>query len=304
MNLRPVYFLVASLITTIGPSLRASDLRADEVAWVTPVEAARANEIVDLMMSARSAHALIAPPSLTHGLDDIESAYRIQRVFAEKLRPLLGPVAGFKVAFASTAAQEQFGIDEPACGPLFLSQRIPSGSTISVTSFQNIYLEVEVAFTVGRPIDARADSPLRSVDELHPLVRSIHAAFDVGDGRFDLTTGSPGVADQVASGCAAHYFVLGAAIDPSAFDPGDVVLKLFVNGRTVRESPATEVMGNPWNSLLWLVNRVLKNGGRLEPGDVVLTGTAALGFNAAGDDLIGDYVGDCGALGQVTIRIE
>lgn len=255
-------------------------------------------------MDARGSGRLIAPPSVTHNLQNVDFAYRIQRVFSERMRPLVGPVVGFKVAFASRAAQEQFGIDEPAAGPLFLAQRLPPGTTISVSAFRSIYLETEVAFTLARAIDAGDAAQLDTVDDLRPYVRSVHAAFDIGDGRFDLEAGSPGVADQVASGCAAHFFILGPALDPAAVDPGSVTLVLQRNGRTIRQSPATEVMGNPWNSLLWLVHRIIKNDGRLDAGDVVLTGTAAPGFNASGNDLVGDYVGDCGPLGRVTMRIE
>jgi hypothetical protein len=37
---------------------------------------------------------------------------------------------------------------------------------------------------------------------------------------------------------------------------------------------------------------------------VVLTGTAAPAYRVRGDDIRGSYVGDCGALGKVTLTIE
>jgi 2-keto-4-pentenoate hydratase len=62
-------------------------------------------------------------------------------------------------------------------------------------------------------------------------------------------------------------------------------------------------MGSPWNSLLWLVNHVIGHGGVMEPGYVVLTGTAAPAYKAKGEDIKGHYEGDCGALGSVSLTI-
>ena len=63
-------------------------------------------------------------------------------------------------------------------------------------------------------------------------------------------------------------------------------------------------MGDPWNSLLWCVNDILSRGGTLARGTVILTGTAAPAYVATGEGIPGSYVGDCGALGTVTLAIE
>ncbi len=82
-----------------------------------------------------------------------------------------------------------------------------------------------------------------------------------------------------------------------------VTLKLTRNGQTVAESAATNVMGSPWNSLLWCANHVVKLGGALEPGMVISTGTASPAYKVKGDAIKGEYLGDCGPLGNVTITL-
>lgn len=252
------------------------------------------------MMTGRRNNQPIPPLTTTYGEFSLEEGYKIQALLAQRLRWRLGAVAGYKVAYASKAAQEQFGIKAPASAPLFLLQRVPNGSVLPAADFTEMLIETEVGFTIGR----RINKPIASVDELKPYVRWAHAAFDIGNNRFDSSEGKPVVADQVASGVSAHRFVIGPAMDPNEVDVDKVTLKLAVGDKTVAESPATEVLGSPWNSLMWLANQVVERGQTLEPGYVVVTGTAAPAYRAKGDKLPGRYTGDCGPLGTVTCEIK
>jgi 2-oxo-3-hexenedioate decarboxylase len=134
-------------------------------------------------------------------------------------------------------------------------------------------------------------------------VQWAHAAFDAGDYRFTADA-VPTAQDQIASGIGGHVFVLGPAVDPGKVDVNAVKLKLTRNGQTLADSPSTDVMGSPWNSLLWCVNHIVKLGGTLEPGEVIITGTAAPAYRTKGDEIKGEYVGDCGPLGTVTMTLH
>ncbi len=257
------------------------------------------DKMVREMLAARQARTQIPYPTKTYGSFDIERAYQIQADLTKELSKELGPVVGYKVAYASKAAQEQFGVTEPARGPLFSLQRVPSGSKLPAGHFMEIALETEVAFTIGK----RTDRPVKDVAELKDYVRWVHAAFDAGD--YPLVQGDtkPAAADMIACGAGGHVFVLGPAIEPKQVDVDAVSLKLIRNGQTIAESPATNVMGSPWNSLLWCVNHVVRLGGTLEPGTVISTGTAAPAYKVKADAIKGSYVGDCGPLGQVTLTL-
>lgn len=258
------------------------------------------NKIVREIVAARHARTQIPYPTKTYGTFGMEKAYQIQAVLTKELSKELGPVAGYKVAYASKAAQEQFGVTEPARGPLFSLQRVTSGSKLPASHFMEIALETEVAFTIGK----RIDHPIRDVAELKDYVRWAHAAFDAGD--YPLVQGDtkPAAADMIACGAGGHVFVLGPAFDPKQVDVDAVNLKLIRNGQTIAESPSTNVMGSPWNSLLWCVNHVVRLGGVMEPGMVVSTGTAAPAYKVKAEAIKGSYVGDCGPLGQVTLTLE
>ena len=257
------------------------------------------DKMVEEMLAARHARRQIQYPTKTYGPFSIERAYRIQAELAEELSEELGPVVGYKVAYASKAAQEQFGVTEPAAGPLFSLQRVPSGSKLPASYFVEIALETEVAFTIGK----RIDRPIKDVAEMKGYVRWAHAAFDAGDYPLVQGDAKPTAQDMIASGAGAHVFVLGPAVDPGEVDVDAVTLKLMRNGEIVAESAATNVMGSPWNSLLWCANHVVKLGGVLEPGTVISTGTASPAYKVKGDAIQGEYVGDCGPLGKVTMTL-
>lgn len=256
-------------------------------------------KMIEQMITGRKTQTLIPSLTQTYGSFNVKRAYLIQRSLARELSKELGGIAGYKVAYASKAAQKQFGMTEPASGPLFILQRVPNGSTLPTCTFGEMTLETEIAFTIGK----RIDHVIEDVAHIKDYVKWVHTAFDAGDYRFKADA-APKVQDQIASGVGAHVFVIGPAVDPSQVDVDAVRLKLIRNGQTLADSPATDVMGSPWNSLLWCANNIVKLKGTLEPGAVIVTGTAAPAYRAKGEKVKGHYVGDCGPLGKVTMTLD
>jgi len=252
------------------------------------------------MLNARDRRTQITPLSHTFGAFSIEAAYYIQNSLAQEVAKTEGPVTGYKVAYASKAAQKQFNMNEPARGPFYLSQRLPNGSTLPSETFNEIILETEVAFTIGK----RITEPIRNVATLKSYVKWIHPAFDAGNFPYTIEQAKPTPSDMIAIGTGAHIFVIGPAMNPGTLDLSKIDLALARNGETIRKSPARDVLGNPWNSLLWCVNHLHKFGLALEPGMVVLTGTAAPAYKIKGEAIKGHYVGDCGPLGKVTLTVK
>ena len=261
---------------------------------------AKAEQMVAEILAAHENGAQIQYLTKTYGSFSIERAYEIQTAVAKGMSKRLGSVSGYKVAYASKAAQEQFGVDEPASGPLFRLQRVPSGSTLPASDFVEIAMETEIAFTMAK----RIDRPVRNVAQLKSCVKWVHAAFDIGDYRFVSNESKPTPQDMIATGVGAHFHVLGPGVAAEKIDVDAVTLKLLRNGETLAESPATNVMGSPWNSLLWLANSLVKTGRALEPGDVVISGTAAPAYKTKGPKIKGRYRGECGDLGKVTLTIQ
>ncbi len=293
-RVRKPIFLTISLVVLSGLLVAGADRRAygkDNI---------KVEQMIAEILAAGENQTQIQYLTKTYGSFSIERAYEIQAVLTKGLSKRLGDVSGYKVAYASRAAQEQFGVDEPASGPLFRLQRVPSGSKLPASAFMEITLETEIAFTIGK----RIDRPIRNVEKLKKHVKWVHAAFDVGDYRFVSGPTKPTPQDAIATGVGAHFHVLGPGVAADKIDVDAITLKLLRNQEPLAESPATNVMGSPWNSLLWLANKMAKTGRALEPGDVVISGTAAPAYKTKGRKIKGRYRGDCGDLGRVTLTIQ
>ena len=116
----------------------------------------------------------------------------------------------------------------------------------------------------------RAGRDGQNVAALKPYVKWVHPAFDAGNFPYAVDRAKPTPSDMVAIGTGAHVFVIGPAANPSTVDLSRIDLSLTRNNETIRKSPARDVLGNPWNSLLWCVNHLHKYGLSLEPGMVVV----------------------------------
>jgi 2-keto-4-pentenoate hydratase len=240
-------------------------------------------------------------PPLTHMYCpfSLDEAYRVQDGLTRMIVEAGDEVVGYKIAFAGGASRAAWGIDEPAYGRLFRSQAVPDGGTIDLASCITFHIEVEVAFVMDKPIDR----PVEDVEHLKPLVRSVHAGFDVPTRRFDSSIARPKAADVIADGAAANRFVLGPAMDPARTDVDRLTLAVRHDGREVYRGGSANVMGSPWRSLLWLANSLLGRGRALRAGDVVLAGAVDQVYSPARPQAAGTYVGDCGALGRVTCKV-
>ena len=69
------------------------------------------DKMVKEMVAARDNQRQIPHLTKTYGSFSIDEAYKIQAALAKKVSNSLGPVVGYKVAYASKAAQQQFDID-------------------------------------------------------------------------------------------------------------------------------------------------------------------------------------------------
>lgn len=177
------------------------------------------------------------------------------------------PVVGYKLGFTSVAAQERFGVSGPAWGRLRKSMQVPPGGSVSAGSFSRVFVEAEIAFTIGRRVDRRLEDPA----DLVAYVKTVHPALELPDWRFPVGA-KPSSEEIVADGVGAHRFVLGQGRDPADVDLTGAEIVLERDGREVGRGQAGDALGSPWRALLWLSHALLHEGRALEVGEVVLTG--------------------------------
>ena len=105
--------------------------------------------------------------------------------------------------------------------------------------------------------------------------------------------------DLTATNAASAGFICGAAQSAARIDANEVRVRLRRADTTVHEAQGRDLMGDQWQALLWLVNKVVEMGYVVEPGQLLMTG--ALG--GAHPALPGEYVAEFGALGEVRVSV-
>ncbi len=259
------------------------------------------DKIVEMMVEGRKAQEQVPLPSEVFGPFSLEEAYRIEGSLAARLEKLYGPVAGYKVAFATEDALKKYDLEAPVTGSLYKSFEVPNGGSVSADAFFLFHIEAEIVFILAKDIL----EPLDSVEALAPYVASVHAGLDIADERFDIKEGQARtISDFVANGSGARYFMIGEGHDPRSVNLDDLTLSLYKDGEKVYEGHSTNIMGSPWNVLLAIANAHVARGNPFRAGQAIVSGKVYSPFKASGADAVGEYIGDCGALGKVSLTVR
>lgn len=284
--------IVLSLITygvlLSGCTLFETSAQKEHVAW--------AESIYQAALKKDAIEPLTIERDIT-----VEDAYRIQAVYNSLMQKTYGKPVGYKVAYASKASQQKWNIDAPTFGTFFAKQRVENGGTVKAEDFILFHNETEIAFIIAKDIK----TPIKTIDELMPYLKSIHVGLDVPDNRFDRSKGSIKVADVIAMSCGTHTYVLGDGVDPKHVDFKKMQLSLEHNERTVYAGVASNVMGDPREAVLILARHLQLQGYCLKTGDVVLSGAVAGAYcpKTTGARK-GSYVGKATGLPSVKLVVK
>lgn len=209
---------------------------------------------------------------------DVTAGWAVQ----QDLLRLAGPGAGWKVAASSLAGQRHIGVAGPIAGPLTSAGLRASGSVVPRTAMASV--EPEFAFRIGT--DLLAGGWPYSRGTVLAAVDGILPAIEVPDSRFTdpASIGEPQLIADLA--CAAHV-VLGEPMADWRFeDLKERQVQIRVNGRTVQVGVGANALGDPCDSLVWLVNAVTRHGCPVLAGEIVLTGAAAPPHTVSSGDFV------------------
>jgi 2-keto-4-pentenoate hydratase len=226
---------------------------------------------------------------------DETGAYAVQRDYVTQ-RLKGDSVAGFKAGLTTAAGQKKFGVSDPVAGVLYGSGKMTGSPVIFSKGYAALMVETELAFQAGRTIT----KPVKSVAELKRSFSSVMPSIELPDMNFKTMQGFRGV-DLIAANVSAVSFIagpktrMGHRVDPNSFS-----VVLTRDGEKINAGKAPDALGDQWKALLWLVNRSIESGWKIEAGDIFMTG--ALGNMIPGKP--GKYVADFGTLGKVMFEIR
>lgn len=120
-------------------------------------------------------------------------------------------------------------------------------------------------------ISAAIDRPLPDVDSLRAHIDGVAAAIELPN--LDYTQSqSLDAIDIVATNVAAAKYIVGEFAAPGQRDPNAVDVRLVCNDKEMFTGKGTDALGDQWRAALFLVNTMIEQGWRLEPGQILLTG--------------------------------
>ena len=226
----------------------------------------------------------------------MDEAYAVQEGLVESAGLA---IAGYKIGATNAQVQARFGVDAPFSGRLFADYVSGSPLTVPADTVNFHAIEAEFDFVMAHALAPRAEPYTR--DEVRAAVASVHPAIEVPDSRYAdwLSMKAPDLIGDNAIGCLL-------ALGPEAqgmldHDLAGQAVVVRVGGEVVSEGAGANVLGDPWNVMVWLANHLSARGLTLEAGHVVTTGSAADVVQCQPGDTV---TAEFGPIGQAEVHFE
>jgi len=180
-------------------------------------------------------------------------------------------VAGWKLGALDDAARSRLGLGKPFIGRVFRSRQQTSPAVLSRLVLPTVYLEAEVAFSVGRDMPPRLE-PYR-LDEMKAAISGCYPAFEIvdftGPGRegmrgLDIVADNGGCGGMVTGSPAPHWRELDLLQE-------SVVLE--IDGAVVAQGRVQKTSDQLIAHVMDFANYLGTCGMTLEAGQFVTTGT-------------------------------
>lgn len=251
------------------------------------------HQAAHLLRDCRVANRPVAalPPELTPRT--LSDAYRIQ---GELVALLSRSAAGWKVGLTNPQAQAANHTDRPISGRLMVDVVYRSPATLRGDDFSLRVVESELAFVFRKSFNSEngpftRDQIISGIDCVHPAIEICESCFVDCD-----ILGLPSI---VADNSNHGALVLGNAVSEFRdIDFSNIAVKLITDNDGSVVGNTSSVLGDPVNSLLWLVNDEAGPPRIIEPGQIIASGScAAITLARAAGRVIADF----GELGNVVL---
>ena len=199
---------------------------------------------------------------------DLRTADEIQIAVATALGYQL---IGWKVAATNEVSQRKRGIAEPLYGRLYAQRLIGAAHPCRRESFSDPALELEFAFRFSHTPPV-LDRKL-SATEIAPCISEVLPAIEIVDSRYAGWRNCP--APSLLVDNLAHGAVIVGEPVPAwrGQSLAAIETRLLIDGGIVTTGSGAEVLGDPLTALAWLVDVLHRHGRRIEPGQLVISGT-------------------------------
>lgn len=209
------------------------------------------------------------PPSKLIGTVPMTDAYSMQLQLLDREVAAGHVHRGWKVGQTAASMRAERGEAEPAPGFLIADAERSANPTLDIVGQSGWNLEPELALTIGTPLGAEKVTREAAFE----AVATASAAFELVHRR----SGWEDRALQRSVNGTTSGFILGpqSELVPTPDEVDDAQVVYARNKICVGEVRGGDINDNPFQTLAWLATFLHSHGRRLEPGQVVLTGTYA-----------------------------
>ncbi len=179
---------------------------------------------------------------------------------------------GKKVGCTSLDGQKQLDISEPFYGNLFSRFYDIEPKDISSKKFSKPFIEPEIALRIKEDINI-SKAPF-SINDIEDLFDGFVCSLEIVDFRFNKDLKDIGACNLIATNGASEFWIRNSEVfSMKKINFDDHKITISFNHEIVGEGNVNNVMDNPLNSALWLINKIAQKGETLLKGQFISTGT-------------------------------
>lgn len=218
-------------------------------------------------------------------------AYRFQEALDRSIQVRGQRLIGYKVAL--THKQRPFGAPEPIYGRLYDFNLLSNGATLSLSQFTRPLMELELAFKFTRSL-----LPPFSLESLKGAISYVAPAVEFPDFVYNDPK-EVSWQEAVMSGVGIRRVIIGTPKRIGEIDVNQLRAKARWNDEPYTRGYGNDVLGDQWQSLLYLAKKLQQRGYHIKSGDWVLSGS----MNVTVPLRLGNYQVDYGELGDLYFQV-
>ena len=191
---------------------------------------------------------------------NIVDAYRIQNNLKIHYLTLKNNICiGKKIGCTSKVAQAQMNVNEPFYGNLFSKYSAKNINRLNSKHFFEPFVEPEISFRIKDDIDI-SRAPY-SLDNIKNLIDGILCSIEIVDFRFQKPLADIGAINLISTNGASDYWIYNDKLyNIDEIDLTDFEVSFFIDNKLQEKGNTNNVLDNPLNAVLWLINTLCKKG--------------------------------------------
>ena len=202
----------------------------------------------------------------------IEEAYLIQIESLNMLSQQYGSPAGHKLAYTTQTMQERAGLTEPCAGQILQDTIYKSPAVLHSADYVKLGIECEIAVILGS--DISPNSIPHTIKSISDSIECIMPAFEIVDFRTPDLQGIQRALTAISTNISNAGIVLGeATYQWHDIDLRTVRGEMFINGESVGYGKGSDIMGHPFEPLVWLANKFSAEELTIPTGSIIITGS-------------------------------